>query len=156
MANEQKPVMTIPKEKAIFKLDRNGAWFHGEEKFTNKKIIHYFHSAIKKDKDGFFLGQEHKHYIEKVYFPYEETPLFVFRIIRTNDGLILRLNTGAELKLDPEKLFVRNDHLYLQNDDDLIKFNEHTMLSLAEYMDDEDNQYAIHIDGKKHPIPTVE
>jgi hypothetical protein len=63
MANEQKPVMIIPKEKAVFRLDKNGIWHSGDEKFTNKKIIHYFHSMFKKDKDGYFLGQEHKHYI---------------------------------------------------------------------------------------------
>jgi len=67
MANEQKPVMIIPKEKAVFRLDKNGVWHIGDEKFTNKKIINYFHSMIKKDKDGYFLEQEHKHFIEKVY-----------------------------------------------------------------------------------------
>ncbi|MBN1847008.1 MAG: DUF1285 domain-containing protein [Deltaproteobacteria bacterium] len=156
MVDESKPVMAVPKEKAVFRLDKNGIWYNGNEKFTNKKIIHYFHSMIKKDKDGYFLGQEHKDYIEKVYFPYEDTPLFVFRIIKTDQGLVLRLNTGEDIKLNPEKLFVRDDHLYLQNDDDLIKFSEHAMLTLAEYMDDEDNQYTIIVKGERYPIPMVE
>jgi hypothetical protein len=156
MTNEQKPVMTIPKEEAVFRLDKNGVWYSHNEKFTNKKIIAYFHSMIKKDKDGYFLGQEHKHYIEKVYFPYEETPLFVFRIIKTDDGLFLRLNTGEKIKLDPAKLFVRNDNLYFQNDEDLIKFNEYALITFADYLDDTDDQYVINIDGNRYPIPTVE
>ena len=156
MADEQKPIVTIPKEKAVFRLDKNGVWYNGEEKFTNRKIINYFHSMIKKDEDGYFLGQEHKHYIEKVYFPYEETPLFVFRSLKTDDGLILRLNTGEEMTLDPKQLFVRNDNLYIQNNDHLIKFKDHAQVSIAEYLDDEDDQYAIHINGEKYIIPIKE
>jgi hypothetical protein len=51
---------------------------------------------------------------------------------------------------------VRNDNLYIQNDDDLIKFNEYALFSLAEYMDDEDDQYAIYLDGIRYLLPTVE
>ena len=77
-------------------------------------------------------------------------------MIKTDNELILRLNTGEKIKLDPKKLFVRNDNLYIQNDDDLIKFNEYALFSLAEYMDDEDDQYAIYLDGKRYLITTVE
>jgi hypothetical protein len=111
---------------------------------------------IKKDKDGYFLEQEHKHFIEKVYFQYEDTPLFVFRIIKRDDGLILCLNTGENIKLDPEKLLMKNDNLYIQNDEDLIKLNANALFSLADYMDDVDDQYVINIDGKRHFIPRME
>ncbi|MDY7037446.1 MAG: DUF1285 domain-containing protein [Thermodesulfobacteriota bacterium] len=147
--------MIIPKEKAVFRLDKNGAWHTDNEKFTNQKIINYFHSIIKKDKDGYFLEQEHKHFIEKVYFHYEDTPLFVFHIIKRDDGLILCLNTGKDISLDPEKLLMKNDNLYIQNDEDLIKLNANAMLSLADYMDDVDDQYFITIDGKRHLIPRI-
>ena len=152
MANEQKPEMIIPKEKAVFRLDKNGEWYVNDEKFTNQKIIKYFHSVIKKDKAGYFLKQEHKDFTEKVYFPYEETPLFVFRIIK-KDGLVLGLNTGENIKLDPEKLLMKNENLYIQNDEHLIKFTEKALFSLAGYMDDVDGHYVIYIDGKMCPIP---
>jgi hypothetical protein len=155
MINEQKPVMTIPKGKAVFRLDKNGVWHINDEKFENKKIINYFHSLIKKDKDGYFLEQEHKHHIEKVYFPYEDTPLFVFRIIKKK-GLVLILNTGENIKLDPEKLLMKNDNLYLKNNEDLIKFNDNALLSIADYMDGQDDQYVINIDGEKHLIPSMD
>ena len=156
MANEQKPVINIPKEKAVFSLDKNGIWHSDDEKFTNNKIINYFHSLIKKDKDGYFLEQEHKHFIERVYFRYEDTALFVFRIYKGDDGLILCLNTGKKIKLDPEKLFVKNDNLYIRNDEDLIKLNANALLALADYMDDVDDQYVINIDGKRRLIPRIE
>ena len=93
MGNESKPVATIPKEEAVFRLDKNGVWYHGDRKFENRKIIEYFHSMIKKDESGYFLKQEHRDFIEKVYFPYEETALFVFQVI-AKDSLILVLYTG--------------------------------------------------------------
>ena len=147
--------MTIPREKAVFRLDKNGVWYVDDEKFTNQKIINYFHSLIKKDEHGYFLEQEHRDFIEKVYFPYEDTALFVFHVIKSDDGLILRLNTGEQIRLDPEKLFMKNDNLYIRNDEDLIKLNDNALLSLADYMDEADDQYVINIDGKKHLIPTL-
>jgi len=155
MANERKPVRIIPKEKAVFRLDKNGSWRADDGKFTNQKIIKYFHSRIKKDKDGFFLEQEHRHFIEKVYFPYEDTALFVNHIVE-KDGLTLCTNTGQRIPLDPQKLFVKNDELYFQNGEDLIKFNENALLSLAGYMEEADNQFLIVIDGKRHVIPGLE
>jgi len=155
MANEPKPVKIIPREKAVFRLDKNGNWRADDEKFKNQKIIRYFHSLIKKDKDGFFLEQEHEHFIEKVYFPYEETALFVTRII-AGDGLILCTNTGKQIKLDPEKLLIKNDDLYFQSGEDLIKFNENALIALAGYMDDVADQYVITIDGRRHLIPRME
>ena len=60
------------------------------------------------------------------------------------------------MKLDPEKLIMKNDNLYIQNDEGLIKFNGNALLSLADYMDDVDDQYVINIDGKRHFIPRTE
>ncbi len=147
--------MTIPREKAVFRLDQNGRWYHGDEQFTNRKIIAYFHSRIRKDDDGYFLHQEHTHYIEKVYFPYEDTPLFVFRVIG-NSPLVLCLNTGERISLDIEKLCVKNDHLYLLTGEELIKFNESSMMSLSDYMDEADGRYVIEVDGKRRVIPEIE
>ena len=155
MTNEQKPVMIIPKEKAVFRLDKNGVWYIDDEKFTNKKIIKYFHSIIKRDKDGYFLEQEQNKFIEKVYFPYEDTALFVFHITKRNKEVILHLNTGKKIKLYPNKLFMKNENLYIQINEDLIKFSANALLSLADYMDDAGDQYVIDLDGKKYVIPRM-
>ena len=155
MPNDPKPVRIIPKENAVFSLDKHGNWLSDGEKFTNQRIIRYFHSRIKRDQDGYFLEQEHRHYIEKVYFPYEDTALFVTRIVE-KDGLILCTNTGAQMTLDPEKLFIKNEDLYLQNGADRIKFTENALMAIAGYMDEEGNQLVIHIDGKRHIIPKRE
>ena len=155
MAQKQKPVKVIPRENAVFRLNENGDWFSMGEKFTNQKIINYFHSAIKRDEDGYFLEQEHEHYIEKVYFPYEETALFVFRIIK-GDETILCLNTGKKIKLEPETLVIKNDSLYVRSGMELIKFRQNALIAMAAFLDDEDGQYVITVDGKRHRIPLME
>jgi len=74
--------IVVPREDAVFWLDGNGFWHNREEKFTHRKIINYFHSSIRKDKKGYYLFQVHPGYREKVYFPYEDTALFVFEVVR--------------------------------------------------------------------------
>jgi hypothetical protein len=152
MENESKPVATIPKEDAVFRLDKNGAWYHGDRKFENRKIIEYFHSMIKRDQNGYYLEQEHRDFVEKVYFPYEETALFVFQVI-ARDRPILVLNTGEKVQLDPSELFIKNDRLYLHRGDDLVKFCEEAMFALADDMEEEDGRYLIRFEGKEYPIP---
>ncbi|MCF8078003.1 MAG: MFS transporter permease [Desulfobacterales bacterium] len=151
MGNESKPVVVIPKEEAVFRLDKNGAWYHGDRRFENQKIIEYFHSMIKRDQNGYYLEQEHSEFIEKVYFPYEETALFVFRVI-AEDGPVLVLNTGKKLKLEPEQLFLKNDHLYLRCGDEIVKFTEEAMFALADDMEEVDGRYLVRCGGKEYPI----
>ena len=155
MATDPKPVRIIPKEKAVFRLDKHGNWLSDDEKFTNQRIIRYFHSCIKKDPDGFYLEQEHSHHIEKVYFPVEDTAFFVTHIIE-KDGLILDTNTGQHIPLDPQDLFIQNDDLYLQRGEDRIKFTEKALFSLSAYLEEADDQFFIKIDGKKRLIPRTE
>lgn len=151
MGNESKPAATIPKEEAVFRLDKNGVWYNDDRKFENRKIIDYFHSMIKRDQNGYYLEQEHRDFIEKVYFPYEDTALFVFRAINEN-GVILVLNTGKKLKLDPEHLFLKNDHLYLSYEDQIVKFTEEAMFALADRMEEAEGRYVIRCKGKQYPI----
>ena len=155
MENKSKSVMTISKEKAVFRLDRHGNWHTDEGKFTNRNIIRYFHSMIRKDEGGYFLEQERDHVIEKVYFSYEETALFVFGIVE-DGGPVLCLNTGEKLRLDPDQLFVKDDTLYLRYGEEIIKFNQDSMLALSNRMSFADEQYVIELDGKRRVIPCVE
>jgi hypothetical protein len=154
MGKEAKPVITIPREKAVFRLDRNGNWHTGDGKFTHRKIIRYFHSMIRKDENGYFLEQEREQVIEKVYFSYEDTPLFVFGIAE-EDGPVLCLNTGERLRLDPDQLFVKGDILYTRRGEEIIKFTQDSMQALSGRMEAEGDDYVIQMDGKRRLIPKV-
>ena len=79
MNKKETKEFVVPKEKAVFWLDAYGRWHNEHGVFEHKKIISYFHSSIRKDAEGYYLFQKHNdHTIEKVYFKYEDTALFVF------------------------------------------------------------------------------
>ena len=115
------------------------------------RIIDFFHASIKNDKDGYFLEQIRGEFKEKVYFPYEDTALFVFEII-TNDNIILNLNTGKEVKLDPTQLLIKSDHLYMLYKDETIKFTEKSMIAISHFIEDTDEGFYIRIKDKKYKI----
>ncbi|MBW1899855.1 MAG: hypothetical protein JRI61_12485, partial [Deltaproteobacteria bacterium] len=86
-------VLVIPKEKAVFWMYANGRWCNEFGKFEKKKIIDYFNRSINSDEDGYFVCQEKEGFVEKVYFRYMDTVLFVFDV-RFRDPIELVLNTG--------------------------------------------------------------
>jgi hypothetical protein len=153
--NEIKEVV-ISKGNAVFWLDAHGRWHNKHGVFEHQKIIAYFHSSIRKDADGYHLFQEQgDHTVEKVYFKYEDTALFVFDINLPNDSdkIHLILNTKEEIPLDPRALFIRNENLYLDHDGHCIKFIDRAMLKLAPRLKFDQQQYRLELSGKTHDIP---
>ena len=144
--------VVVPREEAVFRLDRRGRW-HGEGgEFRHKRIIDHFHASIRKDKDGFHLMQRHRDFREKVYFPYEDTPLFVFDVIK-GEEIRLILNTGRKMKLQPKKLFIRGDDLYMRAGDDRIKFTERALIRISPFLAFEGTQTYIKFRGRRYKIP---
>lgn len=144
--------LVIPKEKAIFWLDKHGFWHTEMGKFENQKIIKQFHLSIKKDDDGYYLEQEHRHFREKVYFKYEDTALFVFHVIK-GEEIILVLNTGKRVKLKPRRLFINGDFLYMYMGEDRLKFAEMALITISDYMEDKDGKFFIKVNGRRYLIP---
>ena len=147
-----KKVHIIPKEQAAFWLDKNGFWHTGPTKFENRKIINHFHSCIRYDESGYHLRQEHRHYIEKVYFHCEDTALFVLQVLKKED-IILVLNTGKRMKLKPRRLFTCNDNLYMYSGREIIKFTEGAMITIASELEDENAVLSIRVKGRRYQIP---
>ena len=145
----------IPKEDAVFWLDKNGCWRNAHGKFEHNKIIDYFHSCIKRDQGGYYLSQVNGNYREKVYFPYEDQALFVFDVIRQDD-ITLILNTKKQIVLDPESLFIKDDNLYMRMGDETIKFVEHGLMKLAPLLEDEDGRFYIRLKDKRYRIPILD
>jgi hypothetical protein len=141
----------ISKEDAVFWLDKHGYWHNQHGKFQHKKIIDYFHSAIKKDKHGYYLSQIRDNFREKVYFRHEDTALFVFDVIRADD-VVLVLNTKRRIKLKPRKLFIKEDSLYMAHADETIKFAEQGLMKISELLEFEDEQYYIRVNDRRYII----
>ena len=143
--------IVIRREEAVFRLDRRGRWCNEFGVFRNRRISAYFHAAIRRDADGYFVCQERGSCIEKVYFPYEDTALFVVDVAFGAE-ITLHLNTGRRLALDPAQLFVAGDSLYLTAGDDRIKFTERALLKLSEVMDFTSEGYSIRTGGRCYRI----
>jgi hypothetical protein len=144
--------LVVPREKALFRLDERGRW-HGEGgEFLHPKIIDHFHGSIRKDAGGFHLMQKHRNFVEKVYFPFEDTPLFVFDV-RKGEGVHLVLNTKRKIKLMARKLYIRNDHLYLDIGEDRVKFTEQALVKISPFLEFEENRAFIRVKGRRYRIP---
>jgi hypothetical protein len=148
------PEVVIPREKAVFRLDARGRWCNRHGVFRNRRICDHFHAAIRRDAAGYHLRQELPDRVEKVYFPYEDTALFVVRVA-LGDPVELTLNTRRRVALDPALLFVRGESLYLTLEGERVKFTERAMLSLAEAMEFTPEGYAIRTGERVHPIPEL-
>jgi len=148
--------IVIPKEAAVFYLDQHGFWRHREQgKFEHRKIINYFHSRIRKDENGYHLRQRLGNRVEKVYFHYEDTALFVFDVIK-GEEIFLVLNTQKKLRLNPKKLFVNGDSLYVNSGEHRIKFTDHSLIRISDLLDYEGDDYFITLRGRRHKIRQVE
>lgn len=148
MASHVKQIV-IPKEKAVFRLDKNGIWHNEHGKFEHPKIIAYFHKSIRKDDQGYHVFQVRDQCEEKVYFPYEDTALFVFDLKETNT---LVLNTTETIPLDPSRLFTRNDNLYMQTPEHCIKFGQRALMKLSRMLMEKQDRLFLVLDGTTHEI----
>jgi hypothetical protein len=148
---EKNKEIVIKQDQAVFWLDANGCWQNENGKFRHQKIIDYFHSCIKRDRQGYYLYQENGSRAEKVYFRYEDQALFVFNVIR-QDGVILVLNTKKQIKLKPRKLFIKNDGLYMHMGEEIIKFAEQGLMQIAPLLEEENDQLFIRIKDRRYAI----
>ncbi|MDA8139819.1 MAG: MFS transporter permease [Desulfobacteraceae bacterium] len=151
MVEEKLQEMVIAKEDAVFWMDRFGRWHNAGGPFKHKKIIDHFNSSIRYDKHGYFVEQMRDNVHEKVYFRYEETPIFVVDV-DINEEVNLLLNTGEGLILKPEQLFVSKDNLYLQRGEQRIKFTERVLLKLAAYIEYDEGGYYFISGPKRHHL----
>jgi hypothetical protein len=150
MAGELTEIV-IPKEKAVFRMDARGRWHNAHGRFRKKSIIDHFNRSIQRDDAGYFVTQTNGDRIERVYFPYEDTALFVTDVL-TGDAVRLILNTGEKLPLSPKALFIRDDNLYMERGDERIKFSERGLLKLADMLEGDDSAYYLRMGDVMHPI----
>jgi hypothetical protein len=154
MTSKRKQIL-VPREKAVFWLDKNGIWHNEHGKFEHPKIIRFFNRAIQKDDQGYHIAQVTDEFEEKVYFPYEDTALFVNDIndITLEKEIKLILNTRAVMILIPDQLFIRKDNLYCQTPEHCIKFTQHALVKLSNHMEEIDGRLCLKLNNTIHPIP---
>jgi hypothetical protein len=147
--------IVIPKENAVFWMDGNGRWHNEHGPFQHKKLIDYFNTSIGRDAGGFFVGQERGDVREKVYFRCEETALFAVDI-EVESVMRILLNTRERIKLDPEKLYIKSDCLFMHYQETLIKFTDRCMLRLSGNIEEVDGTYYFQLKDKRYIIPILD
>lgn len=152
MTAESMKEIVIPQEEATFWMDGQGNWCNRNGRFQHKKIIAYFHRSIGRDARGYFVSQINGDVREKVYFRYEDTPLFVWGIIQA-ESIVLVLNTGRRIALDPSALYIHQDALYMQDGGERIKFSEASMLKLSRYIEHEGDRSIFSYQGQRIFLP---
>jgi hypothetical protein len=148
---ENKPEIVISKKDAVFWMDGNGCWRNAHGRFQHKKVIQYFHSAIRKDDRGYYVSQDRGDVVEKVYFPYEETALFVFDVIVDGD-IVLVLNTGRRFRLEPDRLYVNDDILFVRTSDEVAKFTDRSMMKIVRFIEERDGRLSFVREAVRHTI----
>jgi hypothetical protein len=147
--------IVIPMEEAVFWMDGQGRWHNHHGPFEHKKIIDHFNAAIQKDEDGYFVGQSHDGIYEKVYFPYQDTALFVTDLF-WDEPVQLLINTGKRMDLSPELLFIRDDQLFYQKGNEIIKFSQHALTKISEKIEFSESGCSIRLNGIAYSIPEGE
>ena len=150
MKNKRTEII-IPKDRAIFWLDKNGRWHNAHGEFEHKKIIDYFHSSIKRDENGYYLFQKRGDVQEKVYFHYEDTALFAVDLIKDKDTTLV-LNTRKQIRLMPRNLFIRSDNLYMRMREETIKFTERGLMKISDLLEYDNDQYFIKVKNRRYRI----
>jgi hypothetical protein len=140
---EKPEIITIPKEDAVFWLDAEGRWHNEHGPFEHPKVSAYFHTCIQRDAEGYYVGQQRDVVYEKVYFRYADTALFVFRVDIGPEEIMLRLNTGQKIRLEPDTLSIKDDHLYIQTPQGLARFNQSSLLEISKQMEEENGDLFI-------------
>ncbi|MBS3731985.1 MAG: MFS transporter permease [Desulfobacterales bacterium] len=154
---EQPETVVIPKQEAVFWLDREGLWRNAGGRFQKKKIIDYFHRSIDRDEHGYFLMHDKGGRWEKIYFPYEDTALFVFDVHADDPArgdIRLTLNTGRQVPLDPDRLYIHQDRPYMMLADERVKFAERAMIKISKWLgEDARGRLCIDLGGRRRVIP---
>ncbi|SDU05491.1 Protein of unknown function [Desulfobacula phenolica] len=151
MVSQMRKQIIVSKEEAVFWMDKNGNWNNEHGKFEHPKIIKYFNSSIKKDEKGYYVHQVSDEVEEKVYFHYEDTALFVVDI-KEKEGMIFVLNNNDTVEFDSEQLFVKDDNLYFQTPEHMVKFTPRALLKISKFMEEKNGQLSFVINGKIHHV----
>ncbi|MCP4756709.1 MAG: MFS transporter permease [Proteobacteria bacterium] len=147
--------VVIPKERAVFWMDKNGRWYNEHGRFGLRKIVRRFNASIEKDEQGYYVTQINGQVREKVYFPYEDTVLFAIDIEKKAE-IILRLNTGRRLKLAPADLSIENDSLYMHLGDERIKFSDRSLVKMSDLIEYNEGRYSLRIGNEAYPIRNLD
>ncbi len=138
-------------------LDKEGVWYHNNEKFSNTRIIEFFNKSINITASGEYVI----HYGNHTYpVTVEDAPVFITGVIFSGFGdfetIQLNLSTGENENLDCSTLFVKeNNSLYcrVKGGKLLAKFKRSPSFHILERLEEDSiGRYHLFLCGKKFEL----
>ena len=142
MIPDQTKQVVIPKQQAVFWMDAQGRWHNQHGPFQHKKIIDHFNASIRKDRDGYYVGQCRDGLFEKVYFNYHETARFAVNLVG-RDPVQMELNSGEIVAVVPDLLFIHGDQLFHHYGEEIIKFSESALMQISKCIESDADGYRL-------------
>lgn len=147
-------VRMVSKEESEIRLREDGKWIHQGEPFSNRKIIDFFHRAIRKNEKGeYYLHNVYDGKEEHVYFEVEDTAYFVLELEFDEGAQAFRvtLNTGADGFIDVRGLWTdERGVMYCRVlDDDRARLTDNAMHQLSNLSGMDDRGVYVDLTGEK-------
>lgn len=141
-------------------IDKEGRWYHQGAEMIHREFIRLFYQNMVLDSKGRYLinwaGQH-------CYVEVEDTA-FVVRRVTCEEGnqgrahrIELRLSDDTSEALRPDSLYVgKEDILYCTVKSGVFpaRFNRAAYYQLAEYIEEDGNNYCLALNGRKYNIRT--
>jgi hypothetical protein len=70
--------------------------------------------------------------------------------------ITLILNTKKQIALDPERLFVKDENLFMRMGDETIKFVENGLLKISPLLEDEGGQLYLRLKDTRYKITILD
>ena len=144
----------VSKQESEIRLKEDGRWIHQGELFSNRKIIGFFHRAIRKDEQGeFYLHNVYDGKEEHVYFEVEDTAYFIetLEFDQQARAFLVTLNTGDTGLVDVKGLQTdERGVMYCRVlDDDRARLTPDAMQQLADLSRMDDGGVYVDLTGEK-------
>ncbi len=137
-------------------IDKEARWFHKGVEMIHRDFIHLFYHNMTLKPDGQYIIAWNN---QKCYVEVEDTAFVVrkviFRQVKTSSRFELFLSDDSNEDLQPETIFMGDKNvLYCKVKEGTFpaRFDRAAYYQLAENILEEDDQYYLPINGKKHLI----
>ncbi|HIJ40816.1 MAG TPA: DUF1285 domain-containing protein [Deltaproteobacteria bacterium] len=142
----------------LIHIDKEGCWTHKGAEMIRRDLIQLFYRNMELDSEGQYIINWQG---TQCYVDVEDTAFVVTRVLfgeKTRNGkpgFVLNLSDGTRENLLPETLCTGNDNvLYcrIKNNTFPARFLRQAYYQLAEYIEEENGNYVIRLDGRKYSI----
>ncbi|MBW2610498.1 MAG: DUF1285 domain-containing protein [Deltaproteobacteria bacterium] len=140
----------------LIHIDKEGKWFHEGSEMIHREFIRLFYQHMELDSlDRYIINYRG----ERCYVEVEDTAFIVTRVElkdhADNSRFVLYLSDDSQEGLLPDTLYVGKDNvLYCRVKDRGFpaRFSRAAYYQLAEYLEEEDGDYYLSMNGEKHLI----